>query len=235
MKRGFIRGLWGIYDTSNRIVARRSKIDVNIDTIKNCKFNEPFKVYVFGKDNYNAIRNLGFDAVLINDSPFIYDLVEYQYRHKLELIKHAMEVDGYDEMVYLDWDCIPQKKLPNDFWDKCYLKEPFQACLQTYRRPKCAWRPVDSRKVPNGGFLYIRDKEFPSKAIKIWETETKQANDELAYAKAVDGMIGGWNDSDKCMKIYWDKYETNYCNLVRGSSYPREMTATKDVHFIHYI
>jgi transposase len=39
MKRAFIRGVWGIYDNSNRLLARRSKIDNDIDRILKNKFN----------------------------------------------------------------------------------------------------------------------------------------------------------------------------------------------------
>ena len=58
MKRGFIRGLWGIYDNSTRIMQRRSKIDGDIDRILKNQFGEPFITYIFGQDNYNFILAL---------------------------------------------------------------------------------------------------------------------------------------------------------------------------------
>jgi hypothetical protein len=56
VKRGFIRCVWGIYDDSHRITARRSKIDADIKRIKGNAFNEPFRVYIYGKDNMERMQ-----------------------------------------------------------------------------------------------------------------------------------------------------------------------------------
>lgn len=234
MRRGFIRCVWGIYDNSHRITARRQKIDGDIKRIKECKFNEPFKVYVYGKDNFERLQKEGFDCLMVDECPNPFDLIKHQYRHKLELIKYAMEKDGYDEIVYMDWDCVPQKKLSDDFWEKCSQRAPIQACLQIYHRKKCWWRPIDQRKVPNGGFLYIRDKSIPSEIIKLWET-IPQENDEPAIAKYIDNCMGGWVDTEKNIKMFWDTYETSYCLLWKGGMWNKEMLETKDICFIHFI
>lgn len=234
MKRGFIRCVWGIYDNTHRITARRQKIDGDIARIKTNKFNEPFKVYVYGKDNFERIQKEGFDCVMIDESPNPFDLIKHQYRHKMELIKYAMEVDGYDELIYLDWDAVPQKKLPDDYWEKLSQRGPIQACFQMYHKKKCHWRPQDKRKVPNGGFLYIRDKTFPDRAIKYWET-MPQDNDEPAWAKLIDELMGGWKDTESSMKLFWDVYEVPYCVLWNSSAFPQELIDTKDKCFIHFI
>jgi len=236
MKRGFIRGTWGKYDNSHRILARRSKIDGDMARISNCKFNEPFVVYVMGEDNLRRMQDRGFNCVLMHKEPFMFDLIKYQYRHKMEIMRYAMEVDGYDEIVWLDWDCVPQKKLLPNFWEECSKREPFQACLQIYFKKKCPWRSIDQRKVPNGGFLYIRDKTIPSRAIKIWEAfRGDKDNDEPAYAKMTDEMAGNWTNTEANLKKYWDNFEPAFCNLHRGSPYPKEQLSTKDVYFIHYL
>jgi len=234
MKRAFIRGVWGIYDNSHRLLARRSKIDKDMDRILNCKFNEPFITYVFGEDNFQRMISKGFNCVLIHKEPSMFDLIKYQYRHKMEVIRYAMEEDKYDEIVWLDWDCIPQKKLCSNFWDECNKKEVFQACLQIYYKRKCYWRPSDLRKVPNGGFIYIRDKSIPSRGIKMWET-IPQDNDEPAWAKMTDEMVGGWTNSEMNMKKYWDLFEPEFCNLCRGSAYPKEVYSKKDIYFMHFL
>jgi hypothetical protein len=232
--RGFIRCVWGIYDNTHRITARRTKIDTDIQRIKNCKFNEPFKVYVYGKDNFERVKKEGFDCILVNESPNPFDLIKHQFRHKLELLKYAMEIDGYDEIVYLDWDCVPYKKLPDNFWDVCNQRKEIQGCLQIYHKKKCMWRPIDQRKVMNGGFMYIRDKNIPRRAIEIWET-MPQDSDEPAIAKLIDDKMGGWTDTEKNMKMFWDEYETPFCALWRMGSFPKELSQTKDLAFIHYV
>ena len=239
MKRGFIRGLWGIYDSSHRLLNRRFGIDHDIKVILNCKFNQPFTVYIMGEENYKklistGIEKLGHKVVMVSKEPFMFDLIKYQYRNKIEVIKYAMEQDGYDELVYLDWDCIPQKEIPSDFWESQGKREPFQACLQRYKRPKCPWRSNENsaiHKVPNGGYLYIRDKSIPSTAAKIWANEIGQPdNDEIAWAKMTDDMFGGWKGDD----FYYEKFETMYCNLHRMSPLPQEKLQSKDICFMHY-
>lgn len=237
-----MRCVWGVYENiqlpsdSAEIwhgvdkLARRKKIDADIEKIKQNKFNEPFKVYIYGKDNYDRMTDMGFNCVLVDSNPAPFDQVKYVYRHKLELIRYAMEVDQYDEIVYLDWDCIPQKKLPDNFWDEFQKKSPIQACLQQYRRRKCLWRGEnDVRKVPNGGFIFVGDKTIPSKVIKIWET-MPQDNDEPAFARYIDDTMNGWKGMDE----FWKNYEVPFCNLHKMSPYSKEMLNSKNLCFIHY-
>jgi len=230
MKCGFIRAVWGVYDDSHRITRRRSRIDNDIDTILSCQYSEPFVTYVMGKDNFNRMMDRGVkNCVLLTDDPAPFDLVKHQYRHKMEIIRHAMEVDGYNELVYLDWDCVPQKPLPDNFWDELKKKDVFQATLQIYRRKKCHWRLEEQRKVPNGGFIYLRDKSLPAEAIRWWEKLGKPDNDEPAWARLTDEMMGGWD-----IEEYWNRFEIMFCNLHRSSPYSKEKMKQKNVCFIHY-
>jgi len=230
MKRGFIRGLWGIFDNSHRITNRRFRVEKNIKDLLLNKNNTKFVTYVFGIENFSILDGLGVkDIVLVNNSPFQFDLVKHQYRHKMEIIKKAMEEDGFDEVVYLDWDCIPTCPLPNDFWETLGKKDAIQANLIQYHRKKCFWRQEDQRKVPNGGFLYIRDKTIPSRAIKIWET-IPQDNDEVAWAKLTDEMMGEW----KGIETYWDRFEPMVCDLHRSSPYSPEKLKEKKLCFRHF-
>jgi hypothetical protein len=233
MKRAFVRGVWGIYDNTQRLLARRSKIDRDVDRIIKNQFNEPFVTYIMGEDNFKRMQERGLNCVLINKDPYMFDLIQYQYRHKLEILRYAMEQDECDEIVWLDWDCLPQKKLPANFWEECGKKDVFQACFQCYRRKKCGWRKTDQRKVPNGGWIYMRDKTIPSTVIKIWET-MKQNNDEPAYAKYTDEKVGGWTETETNLKQYWDRFEPMFCNIHKSSPYSLELLKTKDVCFIHY-
>ncbi len=70
MKRCFIRGVWGIYDNSHRLLARRGKIDADIDRILKNQFNEPFITYVMGEDNFKKLNEKGLNCVLMNKEPF---------------------------------------------------------------------------------------------------------------------------------------------------------------------
>ena len=234
--KAFVRGLWGIYDNSHRITNRRYKIDSDIQKILANKCNEPFIVYVMGRLNYEQLLKTGIESYghkvkLISEEPAMFDVIKYVYRNKLEIIKYAMESDGFDEIVYLDWDCIPQKKIPVDFWETLRNKNVFLACLQTYKNLKCPWRVEywDQRKVPNGGWVYFGDKTIPSECIKLWEEVGMPDNDEISYARWVDNKMGGWKGD----QYFWDNFETPYCNLHRMSTHGQKILQ-KDICFKHF-
>jgi len=230
MKRAFIRGLWGIFSRENRVVERRYKMEYDINkTLKN-PFTAPFVTYIFGEENYNHLRDrFSMDnLVLLDKDPHPYDLSSNQYRHKLDILKIAME--DYDEIVFIDWDCHAKKALPNDFWEVMGKKEYCQANLQQYKRRKCFWRgKKDTRKLPNAGFLYIRDKTFPDEIIECWEKKPGNSA-EPPLARAMDRRSGGWMGQEK----YWELHEPEFCNLWKYSSYTKKEINSKRVHFIHY-
>lgn len=236
MKKGFIRALWGEYiEDGHRAIRRREKIDLDIEKreIQREKIDKDdqidFLTYVMGEDNLKRLESQGHECRLVSKGSSMYDLVEHQYRHKLECIRVAMEEDGYDELIFLDWDCVQIKKLPEYFWENQKEKGTFQANLQSYKCRIAGGRKIDKRKVPNGGYMYIGDKTLPSKAIEQWE-EKKISNDEPAWAKVTDNMHGGWQGVD----FYWDNFEAMYCNLARNSAYlPDRLVEKSDVCFIH--
>lgn len=231
MKRGFVRGLWGSFDVTNRLTARRFNVANDILNIKNNKFNERFVTYVMGVDNFKILNDLGIeDVVLIDKEPFRFDLTAHQYRNKIEVIAHAFLNDGYDELVYLDWDCVPQKKLPNDFWTELGKREMFQANLQAYKKNKITWRQTDNQIIPNGGFLYLRNKSICELAIEKWEPIGKPVNDEVVWASITDDMVGGW----KGRETYKNIFESMYSNLHKSSPFQKDWLNSKDVCFVHY-
>ena len=224
-----MRAYWGINDNSHRILKRKQRVNKNIQQIVANKFNEPFVTYVFGEENYKTLTDLGCDCILLHKEPYQFDLIECQYRHKLEALRWAFEEEGVDELVHLDWDCIPQKKLASNFWEVMGKKEAFQANLVMYHRRKALWRKEDHRKIPNGGFVYIRDKNYPAEIIKFWE-KMKGPSAEPPMAKFTDELMGGWQGIDK----YWELFEPDFCNTHKMSPYTPEQLASKDVSFIHY-
>jgi hypothetical protein len=244
MKRGFIRALWGTasteYDEGWITPSKRyGRMGLDIQIIMEHENTRPFRTYVFGKDNLKMAQDLGVeDLVMIDERPLAYDPQKEFWKHKLDILQYAMEEDGYDEMVYLDWDCIPIKPLFDDFWEQLGKKESIQANLQFYRRRKCLWRGSrDTRKTSNGGFLYIRDKTIPSKLIKVWEDFEPEHKfwDEVTISKFTDDLMGGWQGTQK----YWDLFEPMVCNLTtvkkNRSAFTDEELASKNICFEHYI
>lgn len=231
MKNVFMRALWGIQDDSHRILARRSRTGSQIVKSLTDQTGFEFITYVFGEDNYKEITSLGVkNCIMIDKNPAPFKLLGEQYRHKLEAIRYALEVDKYDAMIHLDWDCYPIKPLPTNFWNIMGKKEAFQANLFRFKKLKCPWRTIDRTVVPNGGFVYMRDKSYPAEVIKIWEKELYGNSAEPPLAKFVDNLMGGWKGVD----YYWDLYEAECCKLKRGSPHSKENNAKKDLYFVHH-
>jgi hypothetical protein len=228
-----MRAFWGINDTSHRILNRKFRVDRNIKGLLRNKLNTDFITYVFGENNMQFLQKLGVkNCILIHKEPHKYDPINAQYMHKLEALRYAMEVDGYDEMVHLDWDCIPKKRVDDEFWRLLQQKQSFQANLIQYHIKKAKWRGnVDARKIPNGGFVYIRDKNIPSELIKVWET-MKGPSAEPPMAKYTDNLMGGWQGKHK----YWELFEPMVCHTHRDSVFSKEpdLVKTKNIYFIHY-
>ena len=173
-------------------------------------FNDPFRVYVFGKENYEMCQEFGFDSVLLDERPIVWDMDNEQFRHKLEVLDKAME--DFDEIVFMDWDTLPVKPLPDNFWEKMYEKDPFQATLIMYRRRKAMWRgKTDSRKLSSASFVYLRDKSITEGFIKQWEKMGRPWSEELAISRYIDDLDGGW----KGMEYYWEHHEPHWFALPR--------------------
>jgi len=228
MKRAIIKGIWG---TSEPPTKARNKLKAEIPSIIKHQFTIPSIIYAFGQENCDFVKKSGANCILLNDNPAPFES-KYQFRNKLEMIKYAMEVDGYDEILWIDWDCVPIKKMPDNYWGVLNKKESFQACLHIYHRKKCGWRKRSPRTVPNGGFIYLRDKTIISKVINIWEGN-QQDNDEPAWAKYTDSIMGEFIGTSESLKKYWDMFEPYFCNLHGGSPFSEELLKSKDICFIH--
>jgi hypothetical protein len=231
-KRVFMRAMWGIHDDSHKITNRRFRVDRNLERLITNNYNEHFISYTFGKETHETLLKIGINSIMVSENPFEWDLIDFQYRHKLEVLKIAFD-DGYDEIVHLDWDCYPTKKMPSDFWETCNKKEVIQANLQKYKAGKCSWREKkqDWRYIPNGGFVYIRDKSLPERLIKIWENQKKHKRSaEPALGKLTDEIMDGWHGIEK----YWDLFEPEACNLLRRSAYAGSRRVAKNSCFIHH-
>lgn len=246
--KAFIRTIWG--DTSCNGI-RNGKMNSDIMNILDSKYENDFVVYTFGEENHAFLESLGFDSRLISKEPVLYDMEKQLYRHKLDALKAAME--DFDEIAFLDWDCRAVQPIPSNFWEICGEKEVFQANLFLYRTKKCLWREADWRKVCNGGYLYLRDKNIPDQFIKnydelsIWVKKQKKArerrgkklrfreealmfDDEPAISKWVDNFCGEWPGMD----TYWELFEPERCNLKKKSAFTKEMINSKDACFVHW-
>ena len=143
-----------------------------------------------------------------------------------------MENDDYDEILWVDWDCYPLKEMPDNYWDIMGKKESFQANLMTYHHRQCWWRKHASRTVPNGGFIYLRDRAIVSRVMSIYDSY-KGINDEPAWARYIDDFIGDWGNLQASYKKYWDMFEPELCCVYKASPFSEELLKSRDVCFRH--
>ncbi|MFA7219298.1 MAG: hypothetical protein WC119_02180 [Synergistaceae bacterium] len=201
MKRSFIRALWGIYEHKERRMYKRRTIqDNNMRILKKNKMAQPFVCYTFGEDNHKFLEDQGFNSVMIDKRPIVWDMDTKQFRHKLEVLKCGLQ--EFDEIIFLDWDCMAIRPLPNDMWDKLYEKEPIQAILRMYHRKKAIWRKNETRQIPEASWVYVRGAKIGDDLINAWHDMGEPWSEEIVIAKYIDDRMGGWNRD-----CYWEKYE----------------------------
>lgn len=207
-KTGFVRGIWGCYNikTDNKLYTRKSKVDKDIKLSLLNPYEPKYKVYIFGSENFKSMTDLGYDCVLLDKKPFVWDMEKEQYRHKLEIWR-AGSMD-FDEIVFADWDCIPLHKIPDNFWEIFGKGEKIQASIFQYRQSRCNFRPGDTRKVSSAAFVYIRGEDVSNGIIKTWEDIGKPLKEEYALSKYIDDLSCGWKGIE-----YYKKYEPIFHNI----------------------
>lgn len=226
MKRGFIRGLWGIHDhKGRRFYLRRTKIDNDIKMAQLNKNEEPFHVFVFGEDNYKYMVDMGFQCELVDKNPIVWDMDKEQFRHKIEVLKLGLE--KFDNIVFLDWDCQAIKPIPNYFWDVLERKAPIQAPLRSYKHWKIKWR--QGNRLPEASFIYIRDKTIGNQLVTLWEELNRPWSEEAVIAKYMDNFIGGW----KGVEEYWKIFEPDF-QLTGPGKCPPPDANRKEHLYMHF-
>lgn len=122
----FIRIFWGEFERYEHQIIEAKKDNLNE------------VVFVWGKTNYDKIKKLGYDCILINSEPYDYTIASnhlfLDYRcmiHKIVGIRCALE--NFDEVIFLDWDCRKVKELDDMFYKLIkYKKSQLQASLYPY-------------------------------------------------------------------------------------------------------
>lgn len=196
-----IRILWGDFE----------RYSSQIINAKKYNFNE--KVFVWGKHNCDKLKSLGYDCHLIDDEPYDYNIannhtfVSYgSLTHKILGIKIALEL--FNEVLFLDWDCIPKKPLDDNFYHQikskgvsiqvplyCYPITAFDVMKsQTDDEVMIKFFDVlkqniskyshilgDSYILPNTGFFYCNDIEIIDDLLQIIKSNNLEGiPDELS-------------------------------------------------------
>lgn len=115
----FIRIFWGDLEVFD------SKFKTQIaESSKHIQDNEI--VMVWGKDNEEYLKSLGYETFLIDTNPWRkeYGVGHHMFNHTSLLHKlyaFNLAVETYKEVLFLDWDCYKTKEYDDNFYN--YLKQ----------------------------------------------------------------------------------------------------------------
>jgi len=233
--RMFIRALWGVPQSRGcRMLRRRlTKMPSDLLNAWKCPFHLDFVAICFGHDNYKACKEMGFESVQVSDKPFVYDLSEHFYGHKIASVQYAFDKLGATELVYLDWDCYPIVPVTDTLWEELGKKSAMQAPITRYARSFCPWRADfdghAQRYLPNGGFVYMRGNGMSGALQEAYDATGQPCNDEVALAWLADKMDGGW----KGIMPYCEKHEPMMAEVTFNGWCPRQISRMKKIVFRH--
>jgi len=232
MRSAFIRGLWGVPrpDAPTNELKTRVSVVPEIQNWERDSKGIPFQTYAFGTENKALLTSVKIDAKLLDERPEVFDNVTKMWRHKIEIIRRAL--DDFDEVIWLDWDCIPVKSLPPDFWARIASGQPYKACLKMHKHTHCRWRSdyEHQRYLPSGGFVYIRGADTADWLIRCFDgLGWERASDEDAMGKLGDEILGGWKGAME----YCLNFEPYCCSTKRCSCCPEEIRSKKTDVFRH--
>lgn len=148
-------------------------------------------VIVWDEINCKLMEKLGYQYHYMG--PSLNFNRDFNFYHKLLAIERAMDL--YDEILFLDWDCLIQKPLDDNFYSLIRSKGDVQIPLYFYPNeilcqydtinPRAndydhyfnmffyqiirngKWKFDDGIVIPNAGFIYLRNVNFIKELIQI--------------------------------------------------------------------
>jgi hypothetical protein len=225
MNNSFITGLWGVHASKDKshFWQRLSKCENDIKLFMLNPYAPKVKVYIFGEENFKRMVDLGFECCLIDKKPYVWDMELHQYRHKIEIWKYGCQ--DFDSIVFMDWDTIPIKPIPENFWSVMHQGEPIKATILQYKLKRVN-RKGHERKVSSASMVYIRGIEHVEEIIKTWEEMEKPCKEEYPLSKYIDSRSGGWKGVED-----YAKNDIIYYELTPLQGLPKSQIVFK--HFNH--
>ena len=228
----FIQCLWGVFPTDqgykdNRFYHRRKKM-INDMTLSHMNYYSPrTKVYVFGRDNFNYTIDQGFNAVMIDKRPFVFDMDKEQYAHKLLVWQYALQ--EFKSIVYTDFDTITIKPVPLDFWDVMDKGQPIRSTIYQYSKKRAPYRKGHERKISSASWVYMRGKEHADNLLKTWIDIGRPMKEEYALSRYIDKL----NPLPFSPEAY-KPFDCPYYQLQKIDGLPKNKEDMVWKHFNHY-
>lgn len=186
----FCRVLWGTDK-------RRIKVNKDISFAINAPYNFKWITYVYGYSNYHQLKLEGLECKLIGEQPRMFP-EKSEFGHKLYAWTKMAE--DFDKFIFLDWDVVLTRPLPENF-DESLKDKKLQISCRQYFNPKCRWRKKHSRKTSCASWFYCGDRTIPNQWYQIWEDMKRPWREEICISK--------WTEKDGVFDLdyYWENFE----------------------------
>lgn len=217
-------------------------------------------VIVWDEVNCELMEKLGYDYHYMG--PSLKFNRDFNFYHKLLALQKATEL--YDEILFLDWDCFIQKPLDDNFYSLLRSKGDIQIPLYFYPNeilhkyetinPRVnefdhyfnmffyqiirngKWKFDNGIVIPNAGFIYLRDKDFPNKLIEIQKVYGITSNIEevcalLYFNKFIESTEQYLETIEPVVVLGKDDYEMMGKQVLLNQYTTDKLN--KDIYFIH--
>ena len=123
------------------------KVEDIVSTSLLWKYKYPTVNYILGEKNLEFLESFDYDRdmhkmVLVDKKDRVILPESQVLCNKLWLINEAVKVHG--EILYLDWDCVPEKEVDDKFYEILTSRNGFQANLSHYRNRISWWRKMNT-------------------------------------------------------------------------------------------
>ena len=189
----FTRCIWG--DAS----VPRSQTKIRDDFRRSVKNQAHLKsiTYCFGRDNYDFIKSLGFEATMLHEKGIVYSPASFWF-HKL--YAWTMMAIQHQEFLFIDADMRLTRPLFADFWPTLREKNDVLAPLMQRARRRIRWRrdecgnEIDARKLPSAAFVYFRDAKEYLKVAGDYFDANPDTTEEIALAFSME-QVDPWKNA----------------------------------------
>jgi hypothetical protein len=215
-----IRSYWKDVPLASRIILEIPEVP---------PFNDV--IYVYGeaaKEDIPELERRGYDVRFIDIGDMFNTVYNYLGR---KLITLHLGLQDFDEVLMLDWDCIPTKPLDDNFYTRLQEK-PIQVPLYAHPAEFDTIRVWEKNYFaqPNFGFVYSRDKNFGHELLEFaWNLDLKGLIDEYAMYEWLSFRNLDW---------YIEQFQPTVCHGVDPEAYigkPETDNSIKQMHLINYI
>ena len=230
----FIRAYWGDLSSFN---GRHLKEIVHISSTS--KLND--YVYVWGTGNYEYIKSLGFECKYMGE--FEYDYLKNSDIYMLpKLWAIQSGVSTFNEVVFLDWDCLQKRELDDNFYQLLRSRDNIQMPLYVYPNTYKEQVYKEWMDIPVKEKQYIEKQyEGLTKFNYTWEDSFVTPNAGFIYCSDCDsinslvGIIEQNNDINIAIEeMGFLEYTKQYCKDIKEYSLrfePLVASAKENTHF----